>query len=255
MFIIHAPGIYLPNGEFVENRGHGHGANAREIFERMSKTESKSEKEAESRKKLYDYMLKSDENYDDFVLSAGFAIVASYGSKYCFKVAADNNFEQILKLKRLYQEEIEKYLSNTNCEDYWEDEKYQIWDYWNIRNEYSNEVRNIPEFVKVKDLYKKRGFLLLGRNWFDALDHDASALRIITSQMLNNEWRNSGRNAQDFLVYNKAAIQLGSSLQTKLVLASHEFYTLEDLEALKNKHNLHDEPQHPSEKKYVFMLI
>ena len=32
--------------------------------------------------------------------------------------------------------------------------------------------------------------------------HGASALKIITSQRLNNEWRNSGRNVQDFLVYN-----------------------------------------------------
>lgn len=230
--IIYTPGIYLPNGEFIGNNGTGHAKNAREICKPYPE--------------LLDLMLnRSTDIYDDFIIMAGFAIVASYNSQYCFKVASDNPFPEILKLKGIYQKEIAKS----------QDEMLQIWEYWKIQKEYLAEVKKIAELVNVKDLYNKRGFLLLGRNWYPINNtkdgHDSTAHEIIIKENWTNEWRNSRLNPQDFLVCNKAAVQLGSGIFSKIVIASKKYYDIIDLKALASKHKLYDTPK----EKYVFQLI
>lgn len=222
--IILSPGIFLPNGEFVTNRGDGHAKNAKRICQQYPE--------------LWDIMIReSTEDFDVFALMAGFSILASYERRdnWCLKVAKDNTFPEILKLKEMYQKsESSKNYENSQVKG------VDIWDYWNINHKYMSAVKKISELVQVKNLYSKRGFLLFGRNWYpnDMNGYNHTATVIIAQNNWSKEWLASGRDAHDFLVLRKGAVQLGASIYDKILIAAKEFYTDEDLEAIKLKHRL-----------------
>lgn len=104
MPIVKTPGIYLPNGNFLPNEGDGHAKNAMRFCERY--------------KELGKLCISSILPADEFLLEAGCAIVAGYRGTHCFKIAEDNDFLEIAKLKAIY-----------------EHSGYEIWPYWKINPE------------------------------------------------------------------------------------------------------------------------
>ncbi|MBR2744856.1 MAG: hypothetical protein IKE01_06160 [Clostridia bacterium] len=81
-------GIFLPNGRFMPNSGDGHAKNANRFCDKYEKLG-----------KLRD---QSTWDADEFLVTAGCAIVASYNGQRCFKVARDNNCDIIKVIKDEY---------------------------------------------------------------------------------------------------------------------------------------------------------
>ena len=95
-------GIFLPNGRFLPNQGDGHTKNAIRFCNNYP---------------ILDQLRISEKNMnaDDFIITAGCAIVASYCGKRCIKVAENNENSIINNLVIEYKEA-----------------GYEIWKYWNI---------------------------------------------------------------------------------------------------------------------------
>ena len=105
-------GIILPNGRFLPNKGDGHAKNA-DRFCHMYPTLEK--------------MKNSDVlNSDEFMITAGCAVVASYGGNRCFKVAKDNNSSIIRYMQSDYEQA-----------------GYRIDSYWQINGTYEEALDKI----------------------------------------------------------------------------------------------------------------
>lgn len=100
MPIIITPGIFLPNGRFLPNRGDGHSKNA----DRFCREFPELDKIKDSERSM---------NSDEFMLTAGCAIVAGYDGEPHFKVGKGNNYPIIKDLIVEYENEgyfIESYI-------------------------------------------------------------------------------------------------------------------------------------------------
>lgn len=203
-----SPGIFLPNGDFVSNMGDGHAKNAQRICGKYPS--------------LTTLMHKSKETFDDFVLQCGFSIVASYDNVWHFKIAKDNPFQEMKDLRQLYEQNGKS-----------------IWDYWNIIPEYIQEVEKITELMIPQITYKpenhiifignlcgKLGFVI-GNHWYpnEGDGHEKNARKIIFSNSWQQEWYLGNSSAQDFIVLEKGAIQLGSGVNNRIIVASSRHHT------------------------------
>lgn len=112
--IIIDPGIYLPSGVFLSNNGMGHARNARMYCRKYKELES--------------LMWSSNENEDEFLISAGCAIVASYRGEWVLKVPRDSQNPFIEDL-------ISRYEGNG----------FNIAKYWTINSEYKECLDRILE--------------------------------------------------------------------------------------------------------------
>lgn len=108
-------GIFLPNGRFLPNQGDGHTKNAIRFCNKYPKLDQLR-------------MSEKNMNADDFIITAGCAIVASYCGKRCIKVA-DNNKSPIIK----------------NLIIEYKKAGYEIWDYWKINE---NSKAAMDEILK-----------------------------------------------------------------------------------------------------------
>ncbi|MBR2241451.1 MAG: hypothetical protein IJ890_08800 [Clostridia bacterium] len=113
MPIIITPGIILPDGRFLPNSGDGHRKNATRYCEKYPK--------------LDELRLSTSDDADDFMITAGCAIVASYRGKLCFKIAQDNEEEKMEEMKKEY-EKLEEVIIET---------------YWTINPEYKEVLNEI----------------------------------------------------------------------------------------------------------------
>ena len=118
-------GIILPNGRFLPNGGDGHCKNAVHFCEEYSELNDMREKQ----NKL---------NADEFLLSAGCAIVAGYRGKMCIKVAKNNNNPTINRMVETYQLE-----------------GFEVWLYWDINPEYKKILDNVIAHTPKMELAKK----------------------------------------------------------------------------------------------------
>lgn len=106
-------GIILPDGRFLPNSGDGHCKNAVRFCENFPNL---------------NHMMRDATNLnpDEFLLTAGCAIVAGYCGKRCFKVAKNNSNPIIKSMIAAYQ-----------------NEGFDLWMYWDINQCYKNELDNI----------------------------------------------------------------------------------------------------------------
>ena len=227
-------GIYLPNGIFLPNHGDGHCKNAKEFCEKNTK--------------LNECMNQSYLNADEFLITAGCGIVASYSymKERCFKVASNNPSIKIAKLIASYQKEKIKILP---C---WElDQKA-----YEILNEAIMDMNKMEVCVQAAGgkemclkLRNKRGFFW-NKKWYPnggnnaTNGHEYNAMEIIREheKLYPNEdwdWR-SDCSAQDFLVLKKKAIQIGSSGNAKCVIFGRKFYHDDEIEKFKIVHGIED---------------
>lgn len=221
MPVITTYGIFLPNGRFLPNDSDGHAKNASRFCEHYPEFNQ----------------LKNnakDLNPDEFLITAGCGIVAGYNGDRCFKIAADNDNPVIKNLAQEYQ-----------------NSGFKIWPYWKINNSYKKSldtvIENMPEmkivarnevFV-VMNLSGKVGFLIEGKFYSNSgRGHEANARDIIHEKGWDSEW-NSG-NAQDFLVLHKRAIQIGSGIFSKKIIASREFYNESKIERVAKMYKISD---------------
>ena len=108
-------GIFLPNGCFLPNQGDGHTKNAIRFCNKYPKLDQLRISE-------------KNMNADDFIITAGCAIVASYCGKRCIKVAENNKNSIINNLIVEYKKA-----------------GFEIWNYWEIDENYKtamNEIMN-----------------------------------------------------------------------------------------------------------------
>lgn len=117
-------GIFLPNGLFLPNYSDGHAKNAGRFCEKYKKLESE--------------MNKSILNADEFMISAGCAIVAGYDGVRCFKVAVDNQSTIINALTEMYKAA-----------------EFKIWPYWNIDEKAYNVLNQIIMSMPKMELITK----------------------------------------------------------------------------------------------------
>lgn len=212
-------GIYLPNGNFISNSGDGHIKNAQRILNKYPE--------------IYCLMNLSSDLADDFVIQCGFAIVACYHGKWCFKVANDNPFFAINELTKEYEKI-----------------GIEIWKYWDINKDYLKRIQEIHEIIEkveckfeynssIPNLHKKVGFILDGY-WYPNIGggHEKNARGLIFNHNWESQWLNNNATAQDFIVLNKGAIQLGSGVYNQLVIASSKFYRKTDLEIIMRQYKL-----------------
>ena len=74
------------------------------------------------------------------------------------------------------------------------------------------------------NLKNKAGFLIDGAFYSNfGSGHESNAIKIITNKGWLDEW--SSGSAQDFLVCEKKAIQIGSGIYYDHIIASKRFYT------------------------------
>lgn len=214
-----SPGIFLPNGNFIQNNGDGHSKNAHRICSKYPE--------------IFCLMNLSSETPDDFIIQCGFAILASYNGSWCFKVAKDNPFTKIQNLTFEYEEK-----------------GVEIWKYWNINQEYSNKIREISNLVYQKtpslerdqqnpNLNRKVGFIL-HKFWYPNMGcgHEKNARTIILNHNWQTEWLSTNATAQDFIVLYKGAIQVGSGVLNRIIIADSKFYTQKDLEMIMSRYQL-----------------
>ena len=215
-------GIFLPNGKFIPNAGDGHAKNAQRFCSKYPE--------------IFSLMNQSPEPNDDFIIQCGFAILASYtyNGNWCFKVAKENPFPEIQKLKSEYQEK-----------------GINIWQYWDINPNYLKKIREYPEIVNSIEVNKKEtrivatflngkvGFIL-NNYWYPnmGMGHEGNARGIISNHNWQDEWIKSCMTGQDFIVLNKGAIQLGSSIYSKMIIASSRFYNERDLNIIMARYKL-----------------
>lgn len=86
----------------------------------------------------------------------------------------------------------------------------------------------------------KFGFIVKGKFYCnDGRGHEAKARDLIDKFKWTNEW--DGRDARDFLVMEKAAIQIGSGTHypTTIVVA-RKFYNESKMEKIQKKYHLED---------------
>ena len=89
------------------------------------------------------------------------------------------------------------------------------------------------------DLRKKRGFILNGEFYFNSGNgHEGNAIEIINKCGWANEWRTG--TAQDFLVLEKRAIQIGSGDRYDRIVASRKFYSESTIDRVSKKYNIED---------------
>lgn len=211
-------GIILPNGRFLPNGGDGHSKNAIRFCWQYPR--------------LDELRLSANEfNPDEFMISAGCAIIAGYRGKQCFKIAQDNKKANMNTLKKEYEEQ-----------------GFEIWPYWNINPEYENAlediIRNMTKnqiIVREKitmDLRGKVGFIIGGRFYpNNGRGHESNARDIIRSLGWDKQWR-SGE-AQDFLVCEKGAIQIGSGADWNKIVVGRQFFNESKVERIEKMYNLH----------------
>ena len=120
------PGTLLPNGMFLPNSGDGHAKNAWRFCEKYEKLDLQKNK--------------SVLNADEFLITAGCGIVATYSGKRCFKVAVDNPNELI----------------NQKVEAYREDGA-EIWPYWKIDVEAITTLNEILNSMQTMQLQIVKG--------------------------------------------------------------------------------------------------
>lgn len=118
-------GIILPNGRFLPNSGDGHCKNAVRFCEEYSELND---------------MRKNENilNPDEFLLSAGCAIIAGYRGRKCIKVARNNDNPIIKRMIKTYQES-----------------GYEVWLYWNINPDYKKILDKIIALMPKMELVKK----------------------------------------------------------------------------------------------------
>lgn len=214
-------GIFLPNGRFLPNNGDGHAKNASRFCEQYPLLNQ----------------LKNDENNlnpDEFLITAGCCIVAGYNGNKCVKVAENNRNPKIIGIINEYQ-----------CLG------YEIWPYWSIKNEYKNVLDAIManmsnmriiirnEVLDSMELNGKTGFLMGGKFYSNSgKGHESNARDIIHENGWDNEWVTG--DAQDFLVLKKRAIQIGSGIYSKKIIAARKFYNESTIERVIKKYKLSD---------------
>ena len=218
--IITAPGIYLPNGKFLSNTGSGHAKNAKLFCERYPE--------------LYE-LLDSQNDYlaDEFLIVAGCAIVAGYNGVACFKIAEDNDNPVLLSLKSKYVQE-----------------KFSIKNSWNINPQYKAVMDEVmkkldtfeQDFTEKEDddmnLRGKAGFVV-GRKFYsnNGLGHEKNAMELISKFKWN--W-NGSMPAQDYVVIEKGAIQIGSGTNYDIVIVGKKFFTQPEAEGIKKQYQLYN---------------
>ena len=118
-------GIILPNGRFLPNGGDGHRKNALRFCEKYSNLNEKLESD-------------STLDPDEFLITAGCAITATYRGIRCLKVAKNNQ-------NLLIHELIDQYKL----------EGFVIWSYWLINSDYKKTLDDIINKTKKMQLIKK----------------------------------------------------------------------------------------------------
>ena len=197
-------GIYLPDLRFIPNGIDGHAKNA----DRYCRNYPQLEKLKNSEATL---------NSDEFMIVAGRAISASYNGERCFKVAEDNHNPNI------------EHLRDENKKN-----NIKIIPYWKINSMYAQTLDEIIANEKkyqitmwrcsLMNLKKKVGFFLNGVFYDNnGRGHEKNAMTIIAQNGWTREWMTGS--AQDFLVLEKRAIQLGSGIFNDHIIASKEVYT------------------------------
>lgn len=89
------------------------------------------------------------------------------------------------------------------------------------------------------DLRKKRGFILFGEFYSNGgYGHEKNAMEIIRRNGWMKEW--NGGSAQDFLVLEKRAIQIGSGTSYNRIIASRRFYSESTLDRVAKKYHIED---------------
>ena len=90
------------------------------------------------------------------------------------------------------------------------------------------------------NLNNKRGFLV-NNTWYSVggKGHEKTAQSIVNDMNWKTEWLNSRYNeAQDFLVFEKAAIKLGASVYPKIIVVSRNYYTEAKIDTVKHMYGL-----------------
>lgn len=219
MPVIITPGIHLPNRRFLPNKGDGHAKNAIRFCQKYPKFDKLREVEAKFN------------DADDFMIMSGCAIVAGYQGKSILKVAEDNVIPSIQSLELEY----EQY-------------GYKIWPFWKINPEYKNALDEIiKQMSKMQVIIKgewtmnlrdKTGFVVRGRFYNNnGRGHETTAREIIDLLGWDSEWTKGY--AQDFLVCEKGAIQLGSGFNSKQIIVGRDFFNESKVDKVKDLYNLH----------------
>lgn len=215
---ITAPGIFLPNGQFLPNTGNGHARNAILFCERYPE--------------LYE-SLNSQKDYpaDEFMIIAGCAITAGYAGVPCFKIAEDNDNPVLTELKNEYQQE-----------------NYSIYQSWKINSQYKavidkvmeeeyNKQSSTEEGEECMNLRGKAGFVINKKFYSNnGLGHEKNAMELI--QKFGWDWRGS-ISAQDFVVCEKGAIQIGSGTNCDVMLVGKNFFTQPQAESIMKQYQLY----------------
>ena len=250
--LIICAGIYLPNGQFLPNAGDGHAKNARRFINLYPE--------------LMQLSYTTYEKEDDFLLQCGCAIIAGYDGHRCFKVADDNPYPVIKALREMYESsdefEIWNYwkindnylpvinsildkIATAEVTEKFEDNKTaEVIDCQKTVDD-SNTHKNLNHVTKevtTMNLNNKRGFILQGK-WYPnvACGHEVNARKIVEANNWKQEWYNSGEDYQDFLVLRKGAVQLGSGLDTKKIVASTKFYNYSKLDRICKMYSIESE--------------
>lgn len=220
--IITAPGIYLPNGQFLPNTGEGHSKNAKLFCERYPE--------------LYE-LLNSQTEYlpDEFMITAGCAIVAGYGGVPCFKIAEDNCNPVLTELKQEYVQEDFSIYDSWSINSEYKSAMDEVIESINITNQNANEEKEEEE--EIMNLRGKVGFVVNKKFYSNnGIGHEKNAMELISK--FGWDW-NGNLSAQDFIVCKKGAIQIGSGTNNNVILVGKDFFTEPQAESIKKQYQLY----------------
>ena len=86
----------------------------------------------------------------------------------------------------------------------------------------------------------KRGFILKGKFYSaDARGHESEAIDILNRHGWYNEWGGKG-SAQDFLVINKGAIQIGSGRDCNKIVVCGKHHNVSKVDRIKKSYRIED---------------